>query len=143
MEEWMKKEWMLKELERIWPEGKGSTIYKLIETKDEYKEESNSRFEMLFKQSVMKYDYDMETSMLWGCEPTPHDITSAFLLNIAKAIGQCFVGQRKKLYETIAKDLYTLDLLYKPILEIESEMSCSGVPEPSTEDCLKGKKLEF
>ena len=39
MNEWMKKEWMLKELERIWPEGKGSNMYKLIETIDEYKEE--------------------------------------------------------------------------------------------------------
>ena len=66
MNEWMKKEWMLKELERIWPEDKGSNIYKLIETKDEYEEESSIRFEMLFKQSVMKYDYDMEASMLWG-----------------------------------------------------------------------------
>jgi len=46
-------------------------------------------------------------------------------------------------FVTIAKDLYTLDLLYKPILEIESEMSRSGVPEPIVEDCLNGKKLEF
>ena len=139
MNEWMKKEWMLEQLERIWPEGKNSTLYILIETKDEYKEESSIRFEMLFKQSVMKYDYDIEASMLWGCKSTPHDITSAFLINIAKAIGQCFVGQRKQLYETIAKDLYTLDLLYKPILEIESEMNCSGVLEPSTKECLNGK----
>ena len=78
-----------------------------------------------------------------GCVPIPSDITVDYLINIAKAIGQCFVGLRKKLYETIAKDLYALDLLYKPILEIESEMNCSGVPEPSIEDCLNGKKLEF
>ena len=35
-------------MERIWPEGKKSSPYKLIKTKDEYKGESHVRFEMLF-----------------------------------------------------------------------------------------------
>ena len=42
-------------MERILPEGKKSSPYKLIKTKDEYKGESHVRFEMLFKQLVMIY----------------------------------------------------------------------------------------
>lgn len=143
MEEFMTVEWMLKEFVRIWPEGEGGTLYKLIKAKDEYKKD-NCKFELLFKQAVLKYDYDIETFKLWCCEPTPHDILLDFLTNVAKAIGQCFIGERQKLYEAICSDLCTLDLLYKPILEIETAVELAGEPKGSSiEQCLNGKEFKF
>ena len=143
MEEWMKKEWMLKELERIWPKGKGTTLYKLIERKDEFKKDS-CKFERLFKQSVLKYDYDTETYGLWGGEPNLHEILLDFLINVAKAIGQCFIGEREKLYKSIYSDLYTLDLLYKPILQIETLVELGDQPnETNAEAYLKAKEFKF
>ena len=143
MNEWMKKEWMLEQLERIWPEGKGTTLYKLIERKDELKKDS-CKFELLFKQSVLKYDYDVETFNLWGCEPTLHDILLNFLINVAKAIGQCFIGEREKLYKSIYSDLYTLDLLYKPILAIEKAVAIGDkITETNAEAYLKAKEFKF
>ena len=143
MNEWMKKEWMLKELERIWPKGKGTTLYKLIERKDEFKKDS-CQFELLFKQSVLKYDYDIETHELWGCEPNSHDILLNFLINVAKAIGQCFIGEREKLYDSIYSDLYTLDLLYKPILAIEKAVALGGkLNETNVEEYLKSTEFKF
>ena len=143
MNEWMKKEWMLKELERIWPEGKGTTLYKLIERKDEFKKDG-CKFERLFKQSVLKYDYDIETYELWGGEPSSHDILLDFLINVAKAIGQCFIGEREKLYKSIYSDLYTLDLLYKPILQIETLVELGDkITETNAEAYLEAKEFKF
>ena len=144
MDDFMTVEWMLKEFVRIWPEGKGTTLYKLIERKDEFKNDNNCKFELLFKQSVLKYDYDIETHELWGCEPSSHEILLDFLINVAKAIGQCFIGEREKLYDSIYSDLYTLDLLYKPILEIETAVELGDkLNEPNVEACLKGKEFKF
>lgn len=143
MNEWMKKEWMLEQLERIWPKGKGTTLYKLIERKDEFKKDS-CQFELLFKQSVLKYDYDIETYELWGCEPNSHDILLNFLINVAKAIGQCFIGEREKLYDSIYSDLYTLDLLYKPILAIEKAVALGGkLNETNVEEYSKSTEFKF
>jgi hypothetical protein len=143
MNEWMKKEWMLEQLERIWPEGKGTTLYKLIERKDEFKKDS-CQFELLFKRSVLKYDYDVETYELWGCEPNLHDILLNFLINVAKAIGQCFIGEREKLYDSIYSDLYTLELLYKPILQIEKLVELGDkITETNAEAYLKAKEFKF
>ncbi len=139
----MKKEWMLEQLERIWPKGKGTTLYKLIERKDEFKKDS-CQFELLFKQSVLKYDYDIETYELWGCEPNSHDILLNFLINVAKAIGQCFIGEREKLYDSIYSDLYTLDLLYKPILAIEKAVALGGkLNETNVEEYSKSTEFKF
>lgn len=143
MEEFMTVEWMLKEFVRIWPEGEGGTLYKLIKAKDEYKKD-NCKFELLFKQAVLKYDYDIESFKLWCCEPTPHDILLNFLTNVAKAIGQCFMGERKKLWDAICPDLYTLDLLYKPILEIETAVELADVPkDTNVEKRLEHEEFKF
>lgn len=143
MDDFMTVEWMLKEFVRIWPEGKGTTLYKLIERKDEFKKDS-CKFELLFKQSVLKYDYDVETFNLWGCEPTLHDILLNFLINVAKAIGQCFIGEREKLYDSIYSDLYTLDLLYKPILAIEKAVAIGDkITEANAEEYLKSTEFKF
>ncbi|MEE5995402.1 MAG: hypothetical protein V3G53_02490 [Candidatus Enteromonas sp.] len=143
MNEWMKKEWMLKEFERIWPAGKGTTLYKLIERKDEFKKD-DCKFELLFKQSVLKYDYDTETYGLWGGEPNLHEILLDFLINVAKAIGQCFIGEREKLYKSIYSDLYTLDLLYKPILQIETLVELGDkITETNAEAYLEAKEFKF
>lgn len=111
MNERMKKEWMLEKLEFIWLGSKGNELHQLIEAKDNYLIEDNGYFEMLFITAAIDFDHDIQITSLWGCDPTEEELIAGFIMNVAKAIADCYKGidVRKKLYKLFlntSKDLY-------------------------------------
>lgn len=115
MDEWMKKEWMLANLERIWLGSKGNELYQLIEAKDEHKIEENPYFEMLFIDAVLDYDHAIKKFNLWGFDPTPEEILAGFIFDVVKAIAECYKGSdvRKKIYKLFLNN--NMDLYFSPI----------------------------
>ena len=110
-----KTENMLANLERIWLGSKGNELYQLIEAKDEYKIEENPYFEMLFIDAVLDYDYAIKKFNLWGCDPTPEEILAGFIVDVAKAIAECYKGSgvREKIYKLFLNN--NMDLYFSPI----------------------------
>lgn len=115
MEEWMKKEWMLKELERIWLGSKDNELYQLIEAKDSHLAENDGYFRMLFENAVLDYDYAIKKFNLWGCDPTPEEILAGFIFDVATAIAECYKGSvvRKKLYNLFLNNYF--NIYFSPI----------------------------
>ena len=125
MNEWMKKEWMLEQLERIWLDSKDNELYQLIEGKDNYLIEDNGYFERLFLTATIDFDHDIQITSLWGCDPTPEALLAGFIFKVVKAIAECFKGidVRKKLYKLFLNN--SIDLYFSPIGlgEVDKEIS--------------------
>ena len=110
---------LAKEFIRIWPEGKNTFIYHIIENKDMYMhDDEDYMFYIHFKGAVLTYDYQMALFNLRACNPTPDEIFRGFLSDVAKGIIHCCGKNVFSLAHDVYGEMIELESPYTTLKQI-------------------------